>query len=130
MTFRARSSAPVWLLRSFGYSAQLAAHLGLPFAFAAHLADENVELALALYRRKFSSSAVLDRIEMWNTKIMSRTRGQVVEKLNAWQRRLGAAEVMLLNLGDSPAAIHRSTEIIADAYMPEYHPDQDGPRYG
>jgi len=37
---------------------------------------------------------------------------------------------MLLNLGDSPAAIHRSTEIIADAYMPEHHPDQDGPRYG
>lgn len=52
---------PVWLLGSSGYSAQLAAHLGFPFAFAAHLADENLEAALALYRTNFRPSAVLDR---------------------------------------------------------------------
>lgn len=52
---------PVWLLGSSGYSARLAAHLGLPFAFAAHLADENLEAALAIYRGNFQPSAVLDR---------------------------------------------------------------------
>jgi len=66
-------------------------------------------------------------IEMWNAKIISGTGAQVVEQLNTWQRRLGADELMLLNLGHSPAAIHRSTVIIADAYgMPEHHlaPDE------
>src|SRR5699024_4307840 len=52
---------PVWLLGSSGFSAQLAAHLGFPFAFAAHLADENLHLALDLYRSRFRPSAVLDR---------------------------------------------------------------------
>ncbi|ONF97135.1 Limonene 1,2-monooxygenase [Sphingomonas jeddahensis] len=52
---------PVWLLGSSGYSAQLAAHLGFPFAFAAHLADENLMPALSLYRQNFRPSAVLDR---------------------------------------------------------------------
>jgi luciferase family oxidoreductase group 1 len=52
---------PVWLLGSSGYSARLAAHFGLPFAFAAHLADENLDLALSVYRQTFRPSAVLDR---------------------------------------------------------------------
>lgn len=165
---------PVWLLGSSGYSAQLAAHLGFPLAFAAHLADENLEAAVALYRAKFRPSAVLDQpyvivssgvmaaddegeaqrqswayshammrmsqgksfvvptpeeaesypytdreqqiIEMWDAKTMVGTAEQVVEKLNARQKHINADEMMILNLGHSPAAIHRSTELIADAY--------------
>lgn len=169
---------PVWLLGSSGYSAQLAAHLGFPFAFAAHLADQNLDIALDLYRSKFRPSAILDKpyvivssgvmaaddereaqrqswayshammrmsqgksfvvpapenaetysytgqerqiISMWDAKTMKGTGEQVAEQLNARQKHTNADEMMILNLGHTPLAIHRSTELIADAYdMPE-----------
>jgi luciferase family oxidoreductase group 1 len=52
---------PIWLLGSSGFSAQLAGHLGLPFAFAGHFAPENMLPALDIYRRSFQPSEVLDR---------------------------------------------------------------------
>ncbi len=169
---------PVWLLGSSGFSAQLAAHLGFPFAFAAHLADQNLDIALDLYRSRFQPSAVLDRpyvivssgvmaaddereaqrqswayshammrmsqgksfvvptpenaeaysytpqerqiIGTWDAKTMKGTGAQVAVQLNARQQHTRADEMMILNLGHTPSAIHRSTELIADAYnMPE-----------
>jgi luciferase family oxidoreductase group 1 len=50
------SRVPVWLLGSSLYSAQLAARLGLPFAFAAHFAPDLLEQALAIYREQFRPS--------------------------------------------------------------------------
>ena len=50
----------LWLLGSSGYSAQVAALLGLPFAFAHHFSPENTEPAVALYRQYFRPSAVLE----------------------------------------------------------------------
>jgi len=47
---------PVWLLGSSLFSAQLAAYLGLPFAFAAHFAPDHLEAAITLYRREFQPS--------------------------------------------------------------------------
>ncbi len=52
---------PIWLLGSSGFSAQLAGHLGLPFAFAGHFMPENTLPALDIYRRSFQPSEVLDR---------------------------------------------------------------------
>ena len=49
---------PIWLLGSSLYSAQLAAMLGLPFAFAAHFAPDLMEDAIALYRSRFEPSDV------------------------------------------------------------------------
>lgn len=49
----------IWLLGSSGYSAQVAAALGLPFAFAHHFAGEHTEEALSLYREKFQPSETL-----------------------------------------------------------------------
>jgi luciferase family oxidoreductase group 1 len=57
----AGNQPPVWLLGSSGYSAQLAGMLGLPFAFAHHFSARNTLPAVALYRRSFQPSAVLDR---------------------------------------------------------------------
>ncbi|QIL88333.1 MsnO8 family LLM class oxidoreductase [Microbulbifer sp. SH-1] len=51
---------PVWLLGSSLYSAQLAAALGLPFAFASHFAPAMLDQALHLYRSKFQPSQYLD----------------------------------------------------------------------
>ena len=49
----------VWLLGSTGYSAELAALLGLPFAFAYHFSAANARPAIALYRQTFRPSARL-----------------------------------------------------------------------
>ncbi|MCO7245680.1 MULTISPECIES: LLM class flavin-dependent oxidoreductase [unclassified Halomonas] len=51
---------PIWLLGSSGFSAQLAAKLGLPFAFAAQFAPGYLFEALRLYRENFQPSAHLD----------------------------------------------------------------------
>ncbi len=55
------TEVPIWLLGSSGYSAQLAAREGLPFAFAAQFAPGYLHEALRLYRDNFRPSAVLDR---------------------------------------------------------------------
>jgi len=52
---------PIWLLGSSLFSAQLAAELGLPFAFASHFAPTDVLQALQLYRANFKASPQLDR---------------------------------------------------------------------
>src|SRR5579863_3030721 len=52
---------PVWLLGSSLFSAQLAAALGLPFAFASHFAPADLLEALSLYRRNFQPSKYLDK---------------------------------------------------------------------
>lgn len=50
---------PIWLLGSSGFSARLAANLGLPFAFASHFSPENTLPALAIYRDHFKPSEIL-----------------------------------------------------------------------
>ena len=49
-----------WMLGSSLFGAQLAARLGLPYAFAAHFAPDHLDAALALYRRDFVPSEQLD----------------------------------------------------------------------
>jgi luciferase family oxidoreductase group 1 len=53
------SNVPITLLGSSAFSAQLAAALGLPFAFAAHFAPEYLYAAAQLYRERFRPSPVL-----------------------------------------------------------------------
>jgi luciferase family oxidoreductase group 1 len=52
---------PIWLLGSSLFGAQLAAMLGLPFAFASHFAPADMMQALHLYRSGFQPSQQLDR---------------------------------------------------------------------
>jgi luciferase family oxidoreductase group 1 len=54
-------TVPIWLLGSSVFSAQLAAALGLPFAFASHFAPDHLDEALELYRGQFRPSAALER---------------------------------------------------------------------
>jgi luciferase family oxidoreductase group 1 len=53
-------NVPIWLLGSSMYSAELAAHLGLPFAFASHFAPDYLLPALDSYRRGFKPSDALE----------------------------------------------------------------------
>ena len=49
-------NVPLWILGSSLYGAQLAAALGLPYAFASHFAPDALEHALAIYKAQFRSS--------------------------------------------------------------------------
>ncbi|OYU46177.1 MAG: LLM class flavin-dependent oxidoreductase [Burkholderiales bacterium PBB4] len=55
----AGTQVPIWLLGSSLFSAQLAADMGLPFAFASHFAPRMLLDALAIYRSRFRPSAQL-----------------------------------------------------------------------
>ena len=52
---------PIWILGSSLFGAQLAAELGLPYAFASHFAPAALTEALELYRARFKPSAQLER---------------------------------------------------------------------
>ena len=57
----AGANVPIWLLGSSTYSAQLAAQMGLPFAFASHFAPALLMEAIDAYRTGFTPSQYLDR---------------------------------------------------------------------
>jgi luciferase family oxidoreductase group 1 len=54
------TNVPLWILGSSLYGAELAAALGLPYAFASHFAPQALMQALEIYRRKFKPSKQLD----------------------------------------------------------------------
>jgi luciferase family oxidoreductase group 1 len=54
-------NVPVWILGSSLFGAQLAAALGLPFAFASHFAPDHLMMALELYRANFRASEHLEK---------------------------------------------------------------------
>jgi luciferase family oxidoreductase group 1 len=55
------TQVPVWILGSSLYGAQLAAYLGLPYAFASHFAPDALEQALQIYRSTFQPSEHLEK---------------------------------------------------------------------
>jgi len=55
------SDVPLYLLGSSLFGAQLAAALGLPYAFASHFAPAAMDAALEVYRSEFKPSSQLDR---------------------------------------------------------------------
>jgi luciferase family oxidoreductase group 1 len=55
------SNVPLWILGSSLFGAQVAAALGLPFAFASHFAPAQMMEALDIYRARFRPSAQLDK---------------------------------------------------------------------
>jgi luciferase family oxidoreductase group 1 len=57
----ADTNVPLWILGSSLFGAQLAAMLGLPYAFASHFAPDALMAALQNYRQMFQPSADLDR---------------------------------------------------------------------
>ena len=52
---------PIWILGSSLYGAQLAAALGLPYAFASHFAPAALMPAIEIYRERFEPSEQLDK---------------------------------------------------------------------
>ena len=56
----AGTNVPIWILGSSTFGAELAAALGLPYAFASHFAPDALFPALEIYREKFKPSKQLD----------------------------------------------------------------------
>jgi luciferase family oxidoreductase group 1 len=54
-------NVPIWILGSSLFGAQLAAALGLPYAFASHFAPDQMMQAIELYRATFKPSAQLEK---------------------------------------------------------------------
>ena len=54
------TQVPIWILGSSLFGAQLAAKLGLPYAFASHFAPQHLFDAAQVYRREFKPSKYLD----------------------------------------------------------------------
>jgi luciferase family oxidoreductase group 1 len=60
----AGAKVDLWILGSSTFGAQLAAMLGLPFAFASHFAPDALDQAVAIYRRDFRPSSALAKPHM------------------------------------------------------------------
>jgi luciferase family oxidoreductase group 1 len=54
------TEVPIWILGSSTFGAELAAALGLPYAFASHFAPDFLFEALQIYRKRFKPSKQLD----------------------------------------------------------------------
>ena len=83
-------NVPIWLLGSSLFSAQLAAQMGLPFAFASHFAPDYLMRALDIYRSTFQPSAAL-------------AKPYAMAGLNVFAAETDAAAVHLI-----AAAVHQS----------------------
>ena len=57
----AGTHVPLWILGSSTYGAQVAAHFGLPYAFASHFAPSDLDMAMRAYRQLFKPSEQLER---------------------------------------------------------------------
>jgi luciferase family oxidoreductase group 1 len=55
------TEVPIWILGSSTFGAELAAELGLPYAFASHFAPDALLVALDIYRKRFKPSKQLDQ---------------------------------------------------------------------
>jgi luciferase family oxidoreductase group 1 len=55
------TEVPIWILGSSTYGAELAASLGLPYAFASHFAPDALLSALKIYRKQFRPSKQLEQ---------------------------------------------------------------------
>ena len=110
---RRAPNVPLYILGSSLFGAQLAAMLGLPYAFASHFAPAALNDAVALYRREFRPSAQLARA------VRDRRRERDRRRL----RRRGAGAV-----DDRAALARRPVRRHPAATSPTTRPTRSSPR--
>lgn len=79
---------PVWILGSSTFGAQLAAALGLPYAFASHFAPQQMMQAMAIYRANFRPSARLAKpyVMLGFNIFAADTDEEAVFRASSWQQ--------------------------------------------
>ncbi len=140
---------PIWLLGSSLFSAQLAAELGLPFAFASHFAPADMMQALHLYRAQFKPSSQLDRpyamlglnvvvaetdvqarylfssVQQSFTNLRRGTPGQIpppIDDIDAYwspQEKASASMTLLCSAVGSPEAVERGVLRFIEVAQPD-----------
>lgn len=85
------SNVPLWLLGSSLYSAQLAAKMGLPYAFASHFAPDSLMDAISLYKAHFQPSAQLDKpyVIAGAMAVVADTDAEAKQRLTSVQMQFG-----------------------------------------
>ncbi|QPM89436.1 LLM class flavin-dependent oxidoreductase [Pseudooceanicola algae] len=106
---------PIWILGSSLYGAQLAAQLGLPYAFASHFAPDHLEQAADIYRRSFRPSEYLEK--PYFMMAMSVYAGDS-DAEGAYLRTSMQQGFIKLRQGD-PGPLPRPVKDIYDLYDPE-----------
>lgn len=87
----AGTEVPLWILGSSTYGAQLAAELGLPYAFASHFAPDMLLSALRIYRERFKPSAQLGQpYAMVGVNIVAAETDREAQRLATTQQMLFA----------------------------------------
>ncbi len=112
----AGTRVPIWLLGSSLFSAQLAAEMGLPYAFASHFAPRLLDQALATYRSLFRPSDVLSEpYVIIGVPVVAAPTDDEAEYLasSVYQRVLG---ILTGNRGLLPPPV--------DNYMAQLHPSE------
>ncbi|MGC5075511.1 LLM class flavin-dependent oxidoreductase [Agrococcus sp. DT81.2] len=96
------TNVPLVILGSSLFGAQLAAALGLPYAFASHFAPDALHQAVAVYRERFEPSAQLDApfVIAGINAVVAPSRDEAM----TMQRQVVRARVRGLLLRDSPIA--------------------------
>ena len=106
---------PIWLLGSSLFSAQLAALLGLPFAFASHFAPDHMAQAITLYRERFTPSKQLaEPYAMLTVNVFAADTEAVAKRL------FTSMQVQFINLiRGVPGRVHPPLDDIESYWRPE-----------
>jgi luciferase family oxidoreductase group 1 len=111
------TEVPVWILGSSLYGAQLAAHLGLPYAFASHFAPAALDHAVQAYRQTFTPSEHLDRPHfMLALNVFAAEREDEARRLRT-SMQLAFARLRSGRPGRLPAPVDRIEEHVEPALM-------------
>ena len=102
----------LWMLGSSLFGAQLAAKLGLPYAFAAHFAPDHLDTALAVYRRDFRPSEALDRPHVMVAMNVFAADTQAEAHLLASSQQQSFVRLRSGNPGKLPPPIEHYTETL------------------
>lgn len=135
---------PIWILGSSTYGAQLAAHFGLPYAFASHFAPDYLMEAMHAYKALFKPSAQLNQshamvgvnvvaaetdaearhlfttLQQHFTRMRRNTRGQLpppiddIESFWTPQEKASVAESLACSVVGSPETVRRGLQQIVD----------------
>jgi len=113
----------VWLLGTSDFSAQLAAMLGLRYAYAHHIVPENALTSLRIYRENFKPSAHLAEPEaLLCVSVLSRERffagspQRVRKHITTLADRAGVSEIMVTTMAHQHADRRRSYELLAEEF--------------
>ncbi|MBB5391564.1 MULTISPECIES: LLM class flavin-dependent oxidoreductase [unclassified Herbaspirillum] len=107
-------NVPIWLLGSSMFSAQLAAELGLPFAFASHFAPGFMKSAVEIYRARFKPSAAWPKpYVMLGLNVFAADTGREAVRL------FSSLQQQFINLiRGTPGQLNPPVDDIADYWQP------------